>query len=466
MSLVILANASAATESLQNDLSPVLSALVGIAGTLAVLLLVVAGFYYMSSRGRPEKLERAKKTLKNTAIGLVIVLAASGIVGFMQSAYQDKPVETLDVRQDVEPVQTDSECVLCQVINDSISSFVQGVLQSVGKPIVDGLKQFTTATPLVGQNASVFNVWLVVLAITNVLFVLVVTMIGFRFMSASVLGLEEEDLRTLLPQILAVFGLVNVSIFVIDAIIMVSNAMISALVYGMENEVIWTALGGLITATATVNIGILLFIAVAIILAVMLLVYYLKRIIVLYIGAVLSPLIILLWLLPSFRDFSVSAGKMYLTTIFVLFVQVVVLMLSVSLFSGLLEGEGNPFMTALLSIATLSVLLSTSRTMNYLTMAGASGYGFRRLGSTFVRGASHIAGSVKYAQGGSGYRTAYAGAQDDTMKPRSAFPHTTLLQANKVAARPEVGVDQSASRAANSSTKPTHSSVRKKKGKN
>jgi len=138
-----------------------------------------------------------------------------------------------------------------------------------------------------------------------------------------------------------------------------------------------------------------LFVAVAIILAIMLLIYYLKRIIILYIGAVLSPLIILLWLLPSFRDFAVSAAKMYITTIFVLFVQVVVLMLAVSLFSGLLHGDGNSFMTALLAIATLSVLLSTNRTMNQLTMMSAGGQGMRKLGSTFVRGVSYVASSAK-----------------------------------------------------------------------
>lgn len=52
-------------------------------------------------------------------------------------------------------------------------------------------------------------------------------------------------------------------------------------------------------------------------------------------------------------------------------------------------------MTALLAIATLSVLLSTNRTMNQLTMMSAGGQGMRKLGNTFVRGVSHVASSVK-----------------------------------------------------------------------
>ena len=38
----------------------------------------------------------------------------------------------------------------------------------------------------------------------------------------------------------------------------------------------------------------------------MLLVYYVGRIIILFIGAALSPLVVLLWLLPGFRDFATN----------------------------------------------------------------------------------------------------------------------------------------------------------------
>ncbi len=347
----------------------------------------------MTSAGNPEKLERAKKTLRNAFIGFVVVLGAGALVAIMQNAYTLKPVSP--VRITSQQPKVDAATGIGDVVNEAIQGFVGGVINSIGKPIIDALKQFTTATPLMAQNGAVFNLWVVIVAITDVLFLLVIGLIGFRIMGSSVLGFEDVDLRSLIPQIIMVFIIANLSIFAIDAIITVSNAMIQALLIGMSNDIIWTALGGLITTAATVNIGVLLFIAIAIILAVMLLIYYLKRLIILYIGAVLSPLIVLLWLLPSFRDFAISAAKMYITTIFVLFVQVVVLMLAVSLFSGLVQGEGNPFMTALLAIATLSVLLSTNKTMNQLTMMSAGSQGIRRLGNTFVRGVSHVASSVK-----------------------------------------------------------------------
>lgn len=393
-SLKLFADAQAASETLRSGISPLFSTMITIAAVLCVLFVVFGGYYYMTSAGNPEKLERAKKTLRNAFIGFVVVLGAGALVAIMQNAYTQKPVQPTSIAQ-TQVQDTKSDCPLCEVINQSVTGFINGIVQSIGKPIVDALKQFTTATPLMAQNGAVFNLWLVIVAIADVLFLLVIGLIGFRIMGASVVGFEDVDIRSLIPQIILTFIIANLSIFAIDAIITVSNAMIQALLIGMSNDIVWTALGGLIASAATVNIGILLFIAIAIILAVMLLIYYLKRLIVLYIGAVLSPLIVLLWLLPSFRDFAISSAKIYITTIFVLFVQVVVLMLAVSLFSGLVQGEGNPFMTALLAIATLSVLLTTNRTMNQLTMMSAGSQGMRKLGNTFVRGVSHVASSVK-----------------------------------------------------------------------
>lgn len=392
-SLTLFADAQTASETLKASISPLFSTMITVAAVLCILVVIFGGYYYMSSAGNPEKLERAKKTLRNAFIGFVIILGAGTLVAVMQNAYSSKPINPTQIT--TQQPQVEASVGIGDVVNEAIKGFIKGIVDSIGKPIVDALKQFTTATPLMAQNSAVFNLWVIIVAIADVLFLLVIGLIGFRIMGASVVGFEDVDIRSLIPQIILAFITANLSIFAIDAIITVSNAMIQALLIGMSNDIIWTALGGLIAGAAAVNIGVLLFIAIAIILAVMLLVYYLKRLIVLYIGAALSPLIVLLWLLPSFKDFAVSSAKMYITTIFVLFVQVVVLMLAVSLFSGLVQGEGNPFMTSLLAIATLSVLLSTNRTMNQLTMMSAGGQSMRRLGNTFVRGVSHVASSIK-----------------------------------------------------------------------
>jgi hypothetical protein len=392
--LALFADANAASASLKVGISPLFSTLVVIAATLCILFIVFGGYYYMTSNGNPEKLERAKKTLRNAFIGFVIVLGASGLVAVMQNAYTMKAVRSQQLPDT--SISKTMDTGVGAIVNAAVTQFMQGAVESIGNPVVNLLKQFTTATPLMASNGSVFNVWAIIVGITDVLFLLVIALIGFRIMSASVIGLEDVDLRSIAPQIILTFIVANLSIFAIDAIITVSNAMIQALLIGMSNDIIWVALGALITgAGATLNIGVLILLVVAVILGVMLLIYYLERIIVLYVGAVLSPLIVLLWLLPSFRDFAVAAAKTYIITIFVLFVHVTILMLAVSLFAGLVKGEGNAFMTALLGIATLLALLKTSRIMNQLALLSAGNQGLRRLGNTFVRSASHMSSTVK-----------------------------------------------------------------------
>jgi type IV secretory pathway VirB2 component (pilin) len=61
----------------------IVSTMVGIAGAVAVVFMVIGGFHYITSSGNPEKLEKAKTTLLYSGVGLVIVLAAYTIVDFV-----------------------------------------------------------------------------------------------------------------------------------------------------------------------------------------------------------------------------------------------------------------------------------------------------------------------------------------------------------------------------------------------
>jgi len=61
----------------------IVKALVGISGAVAVVAMVIGGFHYMTSSGHPEKLDKAKKTLFYSGIGLVVVIAAYAIVDFV-----------------------------------------------------------------------------------------------------------------------------------------------------------------------------------------------------------------------------------------------------------------------------------------------------------------------------------------------------------------------------------------------
>jgi hypothetical protein len=62
--------------TIEGVLSSIMSYLQGIAGTIAVIFIILGGIMYMVSGGSKEAAERAKKTLIFAIAGLAIVLAA------------------------------------------------------------------------------------------------------------------------------------------------------------------------------------------------------------------------------------------------------------------------------------------------------------------------------------------------------------------------------------------------------
>jgi|WetSurMetagenome_2_1015567.scaffolds.fasta_scaffold591024_1 hypothetical protein len=58
----------------------VIQALLGLAGTLSMLFIIVGGFQYITSGMNEKQAESGKKTLTNAIIGLVIVVLSYTIV--------------------------------------------------------------------------------------------------------------------------------------------------------------------------------------------------------------------------------------------------------------------------------------------------------------------------------------------------------------------------------------------------
>lgn len=61
----------------------IIRAILGFLGILAVALILYGGWIWMTSGGNDEKIDKAKKLLRNTVIGLVIILASFGITQFI-----------------------------------------------------------------------------------------------------------------------------------------------------------------------------------------------------------------------------------------------------------------------------------------------------------------------------------------------------------------------------------------------
>jgi hypothetical protein len=390
-----LAAVSSAGDSIHAFVTPILAAMLGLAALFSTFFLINGGIAYITSSGQPDKLEHAKVVIRNALIGLALIIAAGTLTAILTHAYQSASgsnIQHLPILTTVKPVPTSGGLV--DVLVKAIVGLFQHIIQSAAQPFLDALTYFTRDTPLMGDNSSVFNLWLAIVGITDSLFVLVIVLLGFHIMSYASLGLEEIEFKHLLPQLGLSFLAINTSIFGIDAIISLSNAMIHALYAAFPSTTVWQALEAVASQSTSMGLVALMILVVFLIFAVILLVYYVTRLVTLYLGAILSPLVILLWLLPGFKDFAVTAAKTYLAVIFVLFIHVIILLLAASIFAGMLISSSNnaldPVMAAIVGVATLIALLKTQGVLNQLAYVSLGPKAMRKLSGQFINSISYI----------------------------------------------------------------------------
>ncbi|HJV33158.1 MAG TPA: hypothetical protein VJ694_03970, partial [Patescibacteria group bacterium] len=73
------------TEDIRIVIARLIRGFFGFLGIIAVLLVLYAGFLWMTAAGEADKIDRAKKILTSAIIGLVIMLSAYGITSFVIS---------------------------------------------------------------------------------------------------------------------------------------------------------------------------------------------------------------------------------------------------------------------------------------------------------------------------------------------------------------------------------------------
>ena len=351
----------------------------------AVFFLIKSGYLYMVSAGNPELIAEAKKTIKNSLIGLVIVLSASFLVSLMKEALIGGQASTTSsslALVEVESVEVDN--ALSQVLMDSISGLIQNMVSSATKPIIDGVMTFLSSTPTVLGNEVVLKFWLIILGITNSLMVLVVALLGLELMSGSSFGFEELELKELLPKIGITFLAANVSLFLVDLAIRANNALVSGVLNstGGLNQA-W--LSNVFKLSGAGQVGtpfiVLLFLLLFLLLSSVLLFFYISRLITIILGAVLSPLVFLLWLIPKTQPIAEMAIKGYLATIFSVFVHVVTIQLA-SAFLTVPQSD-NSLISIAVAIGMLSILIKIPKGMLSLIMSAGKGLNVKKVSGAF-----------------------------------------------------------------------------------
>ena len=390
---------------LTDFLQPLVGALITLAGLTAGFFVVVSGLEYMTSRGNPKRLDHAKRTLKNAALGLVLVIAAAFIFNFLNTAYNAASPTGIDVPPPIvefnEPPPDEG---LAGKILSTASDFLRHIVVSAFDPFLDLIKYLSLRTPLIGSNPVVSKLWLAVLGIANSLFVLVVVLLGFRLMSASTLGFDELSFRQLLPKLAFIFLLMNASLFGIDILISISNAMLDSLWAATGVGDPWTTWQAAGDRSAGAGFISLLLMVLFLILSFLLLVYYILRLVVIYLGAVLAPLVILLQLLPFTKGFTITAVRTYFFTIFILFIHGIILSLASGLLFSLSNDQINDqgLLTMIVGIATLTLMLKTPKTIAKWCRVE---YSFKPLKNFGGQLASGLAGELDHARKARGWLT-------------------------------------------------------------
>ncbi len=72
-----------AEDSLNQTLRNIINTLIFAAGIIAVIMIVVSGIRFVSSRGNPDSTNKARQTLIYSIVGLIVAVAAFAIVNFV-----------------------------------------------------------------------------------------------------------------------------------------------------------------------------------------------------------------------------------------------------------------------------------------------------------------------------------------------------------------------------------------------
>lgn len=361
-----------------------LTVLISVAGIAATFFLIRGGYVYITSTGKPEALAEAKRTIRQALIGLVIVIAAAVFSSMLSSAFNEPNTPALGTQINLTPIEPQpDDGSLARIILNAIAGFLQNIVQSATKPIIDGIIHFLTTTPMLSTNSVVFNFWLVMVGITDSLFALGIALIGFQVMSASTFGFEDVPLKQLLPRIGLAFLLANTSIFAIDWLIKLCQILIDAVLHatgGIGQSWILNAFDPASLASGGTLLITLIFMVVFILLAVVLLLFYVSRLMILAFGAVMAPLLCLLWVMPKMNDFAEAVAKTYIVMIFSLFIHVVIIQLASAFLTVPNQVNTNPFISVLIGIALFSILLkSTAMTVQLMLANQATGI-FKKIG--------------------------------------------------------------------------------------
>lgn len=115
--------------------SDTLNTIIALASLAATFFLVKGGYDYITSSGRPDNIEHAKKTIKNALIGLALVIGAGVFSSILSGAFTTPANPGSGSQIALTPLSPVKPADgLTQVLLDAITGFLQNIVQSATKP--------------------------------------------------------------------------------------------------------------------------------------------------------------------------------------------------------------------------------------------------------------------------------------------------------------------------------------------
>lgn len=81
------------SESIETAISQVITTVLSFLGVIFLVLIIVAGYQWMTAGGNDEQVKQAQQKIKNSVIGLVIVLAAYAIVVLVTTILSEQTLQ-------------------------------------------------------------------------------------------------------------------------------------------------------------------------------------------------------------------------------------------------------------------------------------------------------------------------------------------------------------------------------------
>lgn len=92
----------ASGQQFSNVILTIINVVIGAAGIVALIFIVIGGYNYMISAGDPGKVKKAKDTIMYAVIGLIVCILAAAIVNFVIKAVTKQPASSFSSQKDCE----------------------------------------------------------------------------------------------------------------------------------------------------------------------------------------------------------------------------------------------------------------------------------------------------------------------------------------------------------------------------